>query len=224
MSVLAIIPARGGSKGIPRKNLVEVGGRPLLTYTVEHALAAPDVTEVLVSTDCDEIAVVAANLGARVVRRPAAISGDSASSESALLHALEAERERVGRDPELVVFLQATSPLRPPGAVSGAVQTLLRESADSLFSASPVHGFVWRLRDGVPTPVNYDFRHRPRRQDAAEHLEENGSTARGCCARAAIGWEVGSRSTGWTPSSRCRWTKRTIWRELSGSSSASEAS
>lgn len=175
MIVHAIIPARGGSKGIPRKNLVEVGGRPLLSYTVEDALAAPEVTEVFVTTDCEEIATLAQSLGATVIHRPPALSGDTASSESALLHALDVERERRGHDPDLVVFLQATSPLRPSGAISAAVQTLVHEGADSLFSASPVHGFVWRLQEGVPVPVSYDYRHRPRRQEAMEHVEENGS-------------------------------------------------
>lgn len=175
MIVPAIIPARGGSKGIPGKNLVEVGGRPLLGHTLEHARATPEITEVVVSTDSDEIAAYSESLGATVVRRPPELSGDTASSESALLHALDTLRDRDGRDPDLVVFLQATSPVRPAGAVSRAIQVLLLDEADSLFSACPLHGFVWKLEASRPTALSYDHRHRPRRQELCQHVEENGS-------------------------------------------------
>ena len=175
MIVQAIIPARGGSKGIPRKNLIEICGKPLIAYSIEHAFGTPEISEVIVSTDSDEIAVVSESLGATVIERPSELSGDTASSESALLHSLDLLCERQGHDPDLVVFLQATSPLRPPGAISGAIQTLVREGADSLFSASPVHGFVWRMDTGGPVPLNYEYGSRPRRQECEEHVEENGS-------------------------------------------------
>lgn len=173
--IVAIIPARGGSKGIKGKNLASLAGRPLLAYTVDAARRAPEIDDVLVSTDSDEIAAFAETAGATVVRRPAGLSGDTAASESALLHALDDWRLRHGGDPDLVVFLQATSPLRPAEAVSGAIQTLLAAGADSLFSASSVHGFVWRLDGDRPESVSYDYRRRPRRQDAVKHFEENGS-------------------------------------------------
>lgn len=175
MIVSAIIPARGGSKGIPLKNLANVCGKPLLSYTVEAALRAPEVSEVLVSTDSDQIAEVAESCGARVVCRPPELSGDLEPSESALLHSLNVLRDDRGCDPDLVVFLQATSPLRPPGAISGAIRTLLEAGADSLFSASRVHGFVWRIGETGPTPLNYDYRHRPRRQESKAYVQENGS-------------------------------------------------
>ena len=122
--VLAIIPARGGSKGIPRKNVRPLLGRPLLAHSIEHARQAPSVTRVVVSTDDAEIAAVARRFGAEVVDRPAEISGDAASSESALLHVLDHLRDAEGYEPDLVVFLQATSPLRRPGDVQGAIETL----------------------------------------------------------------------------------------------------
>jgi N-acylneuraminate cytidylyltransferase len=175
VKVQAIIPARGGSKGIPRKNLIEVCGKPLIAYTIEDAQRAPEISEVIVSTDSEEIAVLSKRLGATVVIRPPEISGDLASSESALLHCLDVLRDRQGHDPDLVVFLQATSPVRPVGAISGAIEAMVREQADSLFSASPIHGFVWRMDPGGPMPLNYDHRSRPRRQNFREHIEENGS-------------------------------------------------
>ena len=97
----AIIPARGGSKGIPGKNLRPVAGAPLVAHAIRAARGAPSVDRVIVSTDADAIAAAARAAGAEVVRRPADISGDTASSESALLHALE--------------FLAATEGRRVPG-------------------------------------------------------------------------------------------------------------
>jgi len=175
MIVFAIIPARGGSKGIPRKNMVEVCGKPLLGYTIEAALSAVEISEVIVSTDSDEIATFAETSGATVLHRPPELSGDTATSESALVHALDALRERDGSDPDLVVFLQATSPLRPVGAISDAIRALIQAGADSLFSASPLHGFVWTVENDEPVSVSYDYRRRPLRQDSQEYLEENGS-------------------------------------------------
>ncbi len=173
--ILAIIPARGGSQGIPRKNVRLLGGRPLLAYTVEQARRTPSIGRIVVSTDDDEIAQVAIRWGAEVVRRPAAISGGTASSESALSHCLDQLREAEGYAPELVVFLQATSPLRRDDAIERAIATFDRAGADSLFSACPVHGFVWRRSDRELRSVSYDYRQRPRRQDLGEDLLENGS-------------------------------------------------
>src|SRR3954467_12096692 len=110
--VLAIIPARGGSKGIPRKNVRPFLGKPLLAHTIEHARLAPSVTRVVVSTDDAEIAAIAGRHGAEVVTRPADISGDVAGSEAALRHVLDHLEAAERYEPDLVVFLQATSPLR----------------------------------------------------------------------------------------------------------------
>ena len=177
-SCLAIIPARGGSKGIPLKNVQPVARRPLLAYTIEHALRTPSIGRVVVSTDDDDIARVAREYGAEIVTRPPDISGDKASSEAALLHVLDYLRQSEGYEPELVVFLQATSPPRASDDISRAIDTLLAEEADSLFSACPVHGFVWRReRQGSRElhALSYDHRRRPMRQDAPEDLVENGS-------------------------------------------------
>src|SRR5262245_3409200 len=169
--ILALIPARGGSKGIPRKNVVPVAGKPLLAYSIEQARQTEEVTRVIVSTDDAEIAAVAREHGAEVITRPAEISGDTASSESALAHALRHLGDAEGYEPDLVVLLQATSPLRQPNDIHEAIETLKREQADSLFSAYVLHGFTWRLDRvdcGRLSPVSYDYRHRPRRQDCPE--------------------------------------------------------
>jgi YrbI family 3-deoxy-D-manno-octulosonate 8-phosphate phosphatase len=178
MEILTIIPARGGSKGIPRKNIQPILGKPLIAYSIEQALATPAVTRVVVSTDDAEITAVARQYGAEIVERPAEIAGDSATSESALLHVLDHLRDSEGYEPDLVVFLQATSPLRQPDDIQRAITALIMDGADSLFSASMLHGFVWRQRDdtGEVASFTYDHTNRPRRQDLHHHdVQENGS-------------------------------------------------
>lgn len=175
MEILALIPARGGSKGIPRKNLRVVGGQPLLAHSIRAARETAGITRVVVSTDDAEIGRVARDYGAEVVVRPPEISGDAASSESALLHALSHLRKEQGYAPDLVVFLQPTSPLRRANDVQKAIETLIGEGADSLFSACVQQGFVWRRQGRDVVSFTYDFRARPRRQDAPEDLVENGS-------------------------------------------------
>lgn len=174
--VIAMIPARGGSRGIPGKNLLSLAGKPLLAYSIEHAMAVPQVEKVVVSTDDKQIAAVAESLGAFVVPRPALLSGDEASSESALLHAMDYLNGEGAADPDFVLFLQATSPLRKEDSIRAALDQCMREGSDSLFSASPQQGFVWRFRPGVLESVTYDFSNRSRRQDLdGEYLVENGS-------------------------------------------------
>ena len=175
MTTIAIIPARGGSRGIPRKNLRSVCGKPLLAYTIEHAKATPSIDRVVVSTDDVEIGTVAARYGAEVIWRPGEISGDRAPSEAALLHALDELAARDGYRPDLVVMLQATSPLRRPDDTERAIATLLEENADSLFSACMVHGFLWHRDEQGLSSVAYDYRDRRMRQDGPEDLLENGS-------------------------------------------------
>lgn len=175
MEILAIIPARGGSQGIPCKNIKPVAGKPLLAYTIEHALASKQVTRIIVSTDSDDIQQVAGEYGADVVPRPAELSGNEASSESALIHAIDYLAEHEGYQPDLIVFLQATSPIRGPGDIDNAISKLREDNADSLLSVTETHRFLWRQQDQQAQPVNYDFANRPRRQDKPQEYQENGS-------------------------------------------------
>lgn len=174
-SVVAVIPARGGSKGIPRKNLALVAGKPLIVHTIEQAKASACVTATVVSTDDDEIASVSEAAGATVIRRPADLSGDKASSESALIHAVHALAHQGNAQPELIIFLQCTSPIRRAPDIDKAVATLLQKGADSLLSVSPSHRFLWKEEGGEARSINYDFRNRPRRQDMVPQYVENGS-------------------------------------------------
>lgn len=188
--IVAIIPARGGSKGIPGKNLKPVAGKPLIAWTIEHALASPSIGRVIVSTDSEEIAAVSRQYGAEVVMRPAELADDEATSESALEHALD----QLDTTPELVVFLQCTSPVRDDLDTENAIATLRMQDADSLFSARPHHGFIWHDFLIGPAPT-YDTVRRPRRQDVPPQLIENGSiyifkpeVLRGTGSR--LGWRI----------------------------------
>jgi YrbI family 3-deoxy-D-manno-octulosonate 8-phosphate phosphatase len=172
---LAIIPARGGSKRVPGKNLMPLAGVPLLAYSIRHAQAARLVDEVVVSTDDEAIAALAMAEGATVVRRPEVLSSDTATSESALLHVLDARAAEGRPDPDLVVFLQCTSPIRAVDDIDRAIETLEREGADSLLSVCDNTRFVWALGADGPRSLNYDFHHRRREQDLEPQFQENGS-------------------------------------------------
>ena len=172
---LAVIAARGGSKGIPHKNLLDICCKPLIAWTVEQARAARGVDVVAVSSDSDKILQAAEAAGAVGVRRPDDISGDLASSESAWLNALDALDEKMGRF-ERVVALQATSPIREPSDIEQALSTFDREHLDSLLSVCEVEDyFNWRIGQSGPEPINYDYRNRRMRQQIEKRYLENGS-------------------------------------------------
>jgi YrbI family 3-deoxy-D-manno-octulosonate 8-phosphate phosphatase len=172
----AVIPARGGSKGIPGKNLKRIAGQPLVAWTIQAAKRARHVQRVIVSTDDPAIAQVARAHGAEVVERPAELSNDTASSEAALLHALEHLEQTQDYRPELLVFLQCTSPLTEAGDIDGAVQELLDQKADSAVSVTRFHYFLWRpLGGGGAEGINHDKRVRLRRQDREPEFLETGA-------------------------------------------------
>ncbi|MDD2238193.1 MAG: acylneuraminate cytidylyltransferase [Kiritimatiellae bacterium] len=173
MKTLAIIPARGGSKGIPHKNIHPLAGRPLIAWTIDAALAAKRVDRVVVSTDDAEIADVARQWGAEVVLRPVEIAGDTASSESALLHVLETLRTDEQYVPDMLVFLQCTSPLTSAEDVDGTVERLLERGGDTALSVTPFHYFLWREEGaGQAEGINHDKALRLMRQEReAQYLE-----------------------------------------------------
>lgn len=156
---IAIVPARGGSKSIPRKNVRPLGGVPLLAYSIEAALTARMVDRVIVSTDDEEIAEVARAWGAEVpFLRPAALAGDHTPDLPVFQHALAWLEAHGGGAPEIVVQLRPTSPLRPSDCVDAAIE-LLRgdETVDSVRSVMPATQNpykMWRLRaDRTMTPL-----------------------------------------------------------------------
>lgn len=176
MNILAIIPARGGSKGIPQKNIRHVAGKPLITWNILATRESKHVTRTVVSTDDAAIKEVSLRYGAEVIDRPADLSGDTASSESALLHTLEYLRGTEGYVPDLVVFLQCTSPLTASADIDSCIDMLLEADADSATTVTDFHYFVWKpLADGTAHGVNHDKRFRPRRQDREPQYLETGA-------------------------------------------------
>ncbi|MDT0466774.1 N-acylneuraminate cytidylyltransferase [Streptomyces gibsoniae] len=200
--VLAVIPARGGSKGVPAKNLAPVGGIPLVARAVRECLAARLVTDVVVSTDDQAIAAAAREAGAEVVLRPAAIAGDTATSEDAVLHAMDAHETLHGSPVDVVLLVQCTSPFLVREDVDGVAAAVVENGADTALTVAPFHGFVWRDAADEPAPVigsqrtgevggvirvanatatdggygvNHDKSFRPRRQDRPQDLLETGA-------------------------------------------------
>ncbi len=135
--VLAVVPARGGSKGIPRKNVRLLAGKPLLAYAVEPALASSFVTRTVCSTDDEEIAEIARQLGAEVpFLRPAPLAQDASEDWPVFAHALRWLEEHEGWIPEIVVNLRPTSPLRRVEHVDRAIELLIETGADSVKSVN----------------------------------------------------------------------------------------
>jgi CMP-N,N'-diacetyllegionaminic acid synthase len=171
---IAIIPARGGSKGIPRKNVRLLRDKPLIAHSILAAKESKYTDKVYVSTDNLEIAEISQEYGAEIINRPDELAGDTASSESALIHAFS-EVEGNGINPDLIVFLQCTSPIRTGADLDMAIAKIKADNADSLLSVSPSHRFLWEEVNGVAKSINYDYRNRPRRQDMQPQYVENGS-------------------------------------------------
>ena len=174
MSVIAVIPARGGSKGVPGKNLRWVGGSPLVARAVAAALASRSIDRVIVSTDDAAIAAAARIAGAETMAREPALSGDEASSESVLLDVLD-RLEALDDHPTTIVFMQATSPFIDPRHLDEAIGRVRDGTEDVVFSAVETFAFLWKHGEGGMTGANHDRTIRPRRQDREPHFRETGA-------------------------------------------------
>lgn len=185
--VLAVIPARGGSKGVPAKNLAPVGGVPLVARAVRECRASRYVTDVVVSTDDRAIAAAARQAGAEVVLRPAAIAGDTATSEAAVLHAMDTHEALHGAPVDVVLLVQCTSPFLLREDIDGVAAAITDRGADTAVTVAPFHGFVWRDgTDGAapPTPAGEATAHGTGRT-AASTAAGGANTAPSADARGA---------------------------------------
>ncbi|CAB4322792.1 MAG: acylneuraminate cytidylyltransferase family protein [Actinobacteria bacterium] len=163
MNLLCVIPVRGGSKGVPGKNLRDVAGQPLVTWSIAHALESRTPMRVIVSTDDPSIAEVAAEAGAEVpFMRPTELATDEAPTEPTVRHAIEWVRSE-GWEPDAVILLQATSPVRLPESIDRAIAQFIEDDADSLVGVVRSSPFLWWR--GVPPTAHYPVDARPRRQD-----------------------------------------------------------
>lgn len=174
--VIAIIPARGGSKGIPKKNIVNLAGKPLISYIIEAAKSSNFISKIYVSTDDNEISSIVKNLDVDVIMRPSELSMDDSSSESALLHVIDQLRKNNDKIPDLIVFLQCTSPLTLSSDIDNTIKKLLLENADTSFTVTPSHYFLWTEKsNGDAVAINHIKNERKRRQDCNPQYTETGS-------------------------------------------------
>jgi N-acylneuraminate cytidylyltransferase len=173
--IVAIIPARGGSKGIPGKNITTVCGHPLIAWSIMQARNSNLIHSVWVTSDSEDILEVAKKYGAKTIKRPEELSGDSATSESAWAHALS-EIEVLGQTIEYVVGMQPTSPIRGENDLDNAIESVALNQLDSLLSVVEVEDyFNWRIGPNGLKSINYDYQVRKVRQIIESTYLENGS-------------------------------------------------
>jgi N-acylneuraminate cytidylyltransferase len=174
--IIAIILARGGSKSIPKKNIVDFCGKPLIVWTVEQFKEVKKINSIWVSSDSEEILSICKDCGTEIIDRPDEISGDFATSESAWLHALEIIERKIGTV-DIVLAPQVTSPLREPVDIERGLLDFEEGQFDSMFSCSIAEDlFFWeKTLNGTFQSINYDYKNRRRRQDVPIQYIENGS-------------------------------------------------
>lgn len=169
MKFVALIPARGGSKRLPRKNILPLAGKPLIAYSIEYA--KNEGIPVYVSTDDLEIKEVSLQYGAQVIDRPAELASDYASTASVLQHTAQWLIQK-GIEFDYIIILQATNPLRPKSMLNEAISIVENECPDSLMGVNPILRKQGRIVDNHFEPVNYYFGQRS--QDMEVWYYENG--------------------------------------------------
>lgn len=177
MKVIAIIPARGGSKGIPRKNIVNFKGKPLIVWSIEAALKSKFISDVYVSSDDDEILQISKiSADVNIIKRPSVLAQDNSKTEPVLMHVLNSIDSSVY---DYVILLQPTSPLRTAEHIDAAFYKLLESKADSLISVSelehhPLKTFTINPKGFLEGIVNNDFPFSPR-QSLPKAFRANGA-------------------------------------------------
>lgn len=171
---LAIIPARGGSKSIPKKNVKPFLGKPLIFYTIEAAQKSGVFERIIVSTDDGEIARISREYGAEVIDRPAELAADTSPTEDALIHVLDVLKKKEGYEPTVVMTLEPTSPLRSVETIKGVIDLYKTTDADSVMTVEKEHECHMYLKEGK---VKFLIENPPRRrQDREPIFKENGGT------------------------------------------------
>ena len=172
---IALILARGGSKGIPNKNIKNFCGIPLIGWSIIQAKNTKGISDVWLSSDSKKILKIAEKYGAKTISRPKRLSTATSNGDDAYLHALDVIENDQGT-PDIIIALQATSPIREPKDLERGLKQFKSGNYDSLFSSCLAEDILlWRKSRGNLSSVNYDFKKRPRRQDFEEYVIENGS-------------------------------------------------
>tara|TARA_B100000029_G_scaffold513062_1_gene611454 strand:+ start:3836 stop:4519 length:684 start_codon:yes stop_codon:yes gene_type:complete len=176
MKTLSIIPARGGSKGIPLKNIVKINKKPLLYFTVDASLKSKFVSRTIVSTDDKKIKKVALTLGAEVIIRPKKLANDTIGLEPTINHVLEYLKTNENYIPDIILILQNTSPLRNSTHIDEALTLFKKEKYDSMLSGFSYYTFLWKKNnDSSIKAISYNPKKRPNHQKMDEQLYENGA-------------------------------------------------
>jgi CMP-N,N'-diacetyllegionaminic acid synthase len=178
--ILGIIPARFGSKGVPRKNVRLVAGKPLIAWTWEAARKAPSIDRLIVSTDDPEVMELARSADIEVpFKRPEEFASDTASAVDVVVHALEWLKKSEGYEPDLLLWLQPTSPLRMADDIEAAITLQREKSADSVISVCPAeHHPLWMKcvrEDGLLTAWTDATSSPQRRQELPQAFRLNGA-------------------------------------------------
>jgi CMP-N,N'-diacetyllegionaminic acid synthase len=173
---IAVIPARGGSKGLPQKNIKLFAGHPLIAWSILQAKNCVDIESVWVTSDCEDILNIAEKYGAKAIRRPDELATDTASSESAWIHAVQFAQNQLQQKINYVFGLQPTSPLRQSADFTKALLQMQNDNSDSLFSSVEIEDyFIWKNQNQSMIGVNHDYQNRKRRQNIEKKYLENGS-------------------------------------------------
>jgi CMP-N-acetylneuraminic acid synthetase len=177
LKIVAIIPARGGSKGIKKKNLQKVGGKPLIVRAIEASKKSKLVSRIVVSTDDSEISKISKEFGVEVFGRGKKISNDKATSESVIIDVLQKLKNNENYIPDITVFIQCTSPFTISEDIDGAIKTLIKNNADSVFVGTEFNHFLWSVsQDNSMVGINHNEKiNRKRRQDIQKNYLEAGS-------------------------------------------------
>jgi CMP-N-acetylneuraminic acid synthetase len=177
MNILGIIPARGGSKGVPRKNVLPILGKPVIAWTIEAALAARRLTQIVVSTDDGEIKSVAGRSGVRVIDRPAEYATDTVAIDLALRHAV-CEIERDGKRVDIAVWLQANVPTVQPETIDRVIASLIENGGTSCQTVVPYRvppQWAWRMERDRLIQLEGVYSYTTRRQDLPTAVHPDGA-------------------------------------------------
>jgi len=173
--VVVIILARGGSKGIPKKNIMNFCGKPLLVWSIEQAKLSKNIDSIWVSSDDDKILNIAKKNGANIIKRPKAFSTSKSSPVTGWIHAIN-HIENHEKPIDVVIALQTTSPIRESKDIEKGIKIFFKQKLDSLFSASLIGDFyIWERKNSKYRSINYNYKKRPRRQEFSDQFVENGS-------------------------------------------------